>query len=277
MAARVTRRPSISCAPLHRPLTGPAHNGAPPQPVRLTSLPPPWILAPNAHLPCGKSVAVFGPHPDDFDAISITLRRAQAGHATIHLAVMTSGANGVAAEDYPGLDRQERARLREAEQLESCRHFGLAPDEVEFLRLDESPGELVENSESIGRVRKLLERWKPDLVFLPHPNDPNPAHQGTFGIVRRSLFKLEPDAVLLLNRDPKTIAMRTDLYVRFDAGEAEWKRRLLCYHESQQRRNLRTRGKGLDDRILDLNAALAAEIDQIGYAEGFELRRSSNA
>ncbi|MGQ0702261.1 MAG: hypothetical protein ACT4PM_03910 [Gemmatimonadales bacterium] len=99
-------------------------------------------------------------------------------------------------------------------------------------------------------------------------------HQRTFSIVFRCLRALQSDAVLLLNRDPKTIAMQTDLYVRFDAGEAEWKGRLLRCHESQQRRNLRTRGKGLDDRILDLNAALAAEIDHGGYAEGFELRRA---
>lgn len=75
-----------------------------------------------------------------------------------------------------------------------------------------------------------------------------------------------------LNRDPKTISMRHDVYSVFGEKDAEWKGRLLRFHDSQQQRNLNTRGHGLDERILGVNRKVAQEDLQMdGYAEAFEL------
>ena len=219
---------------------------------------------------------MFAPHPDDFDVIAITLRRLRDAGAELHLAVMTTGASGVDDEDFPGLDRDARARLRETEQERSCSYFGVAPGTARFLRLDVRPElELVDDAHTRDVVRTLLEEWKPGLVFLPHPDDPNQAHQRTFAIVSACLRDMTAPATMLLNRDPKTRGMTPDLYISFDETEAAWKRTLLRLHESQQRRNLRTRGSGLDDRILQLNRAAAAESGRAGYAEVFETRRPS--
>lgn len=74
------------------------------------------------------------------------------------------------------------------------------------------------------------------------------------------------------NRDPKTISMRHDVYTVFGEKDAEWKGRLLRFHESQQQRNLNTRGYGLDERILGVNRKVAQEdLQRDGYAEAFEL------
>ena len=75
-----------------------------------------------------------------------------------------------------------------------------------------------------------------------------------------------------LNEDPKTSEMKTDAYVAFGEDTAQWKAELLRCHRSQQERNLRTRGYGLDERILGMNRR-AAERCAVGrpYAEVFQI------
>jgi len=66
--------------------------------------------------------------------------------------------------------------------------------------------------------------------------------------------------------------MRTDLYMPFGQEEANWKAELLRFHDSQHQRNLRTRGRGLDDRILNENRAIARELSlDHEYAEAYEI------
>jgi len=78
---------------------------------------------------------------------------------------------------------------------------------------------------------------------------------------------------LFLHKDPKTLHMRTDFFLAFDETEAAWKGQLLRLHASQQMRNIKTRGYGLDERILQLNRAIAQKLPtQLPYAAAFELR-----
>ncbi len=208
----------------------------------------------------------MAPHPDDFDVIAVTLRRLMERGAEIHVAVMTSGASGV---DDAGLSRGEKARVREREQEASCRFFGLPASHLRFLRLDEDGGHLAESDANEEAIRAQLESVAPEIVFMPHHNDPNLAHQRTNAMVRRALARLGSRALIALNRDPKTIGMRVTAVTIFGEDEAVWKRALLRHHESQQRRNLRARGQGLDDRILALNASDAGLPGS--YAEVFEV------
>ena len=80
--------------------------------------------------------------------------------------------------------------------------------------------------------------------------------------------------IALYIRDPKTIRLRMDVYTPFGEAEAQWKAGLLRCHESQHRRNLRTRGHGFDDRILNTNRQIALELGvPAPYAEAFEIER----
>jgi LmbE family N-acetylglucosaminyl deacetylase len=231
---------------------------------------PPWFVPP-AHLPSAQRVAVIAPHPDDFDVVAVTLRRLQQAGGVIDVAVLTTGASGV-EDAYVKTTGVTKALVREREQQASCGFFGLAAERLRFLRLDDDSGHLADDAHSRGIVRELLEAWRPQLVFAPHGNDSNLAHQLTYTMVRRCLAEAGLAATLFLNRDPKTIGMREDLYVCFDETEAEWKRALLRHHDSQQSRNLRTRGAGFDARILDINARAAATAGAAGgYAEVFEI------
>jgi len=81
-----------------------------------------------------------------------------------------------------------------------------------------------------------------------------------------------PCASFAIIHDPKTIRLRTDIYLPFGEEAAGWKASLLRCHRSQQQRNLNTRGHGFDERILQVNRRIAQDLGLAElYAEAFEL------
>lgn len=227
-------------------------------------------------LPSPLTIVVLAPHPDDFDAIAVTLRFFHQRGDTIHLAVLTTGASGV-EDGYAGVHNDaDKAALREKEQTASCAFFGLPVERLTFMRLppdDKGNPRLDDvNHESI---RAYLLPRKPDLVFMPHGNDSNVTHQRTYALFRAVALAENMKLWAVLNQDAKTIAMRTDLVTSFDAEAARWKAELLRLHQSQHQRNLNTRGHGFDERVLSINRqrALDLNLGKNEYAECFELER----
>lgn len=218
--------------------------------------------------PTTLRVAVLAPHPDDFDAIGVTMRQLYENGNSITVAVLTTGAGGVEDEYAP--TTEAKRDTREAEQRASCRFFGLQAERLTFLRMaEDATGHLIPNAAN----RALLQAWcdaqQPDVVFMPHGNDTNADHRRAY-----ALFQEIKRAPLLacLNRDPKTIACRADLATGFGEAMATWKAKLLRFHASQQQRNLRIRGYGFDERILRMNRQVATELGgPWPYAECFEL------
>ncbi len=225
------------------------------------------------HIPPELRVAVLAPHPDDFDAIAVTLRFLHDNGNRIDLAVATGGASGVEDGFRGATTDAAKVALREEEQRASCRLFGLPDERLVFLRLAEgTDGHTLVNEENFQAVRAWLVAQQPDLVFLPHGNDTNADHRRCYDLFRRTTFEEKLTLVACLNRDPKTIAMRDDLITPFGTADAAWKARLLLCHQSQHQRNLHTRGHGFDDRILNVNRRFAAVL-RCGaeFAESFEL------
>jgi LmbE family N-acetylglucosaminyl deacetylase len=254
MKSRIMKPHLFDTLPAHRPLF-------------LSDLP----------LPEPLDVVVLAPHPDDFDAIGITLRTLHRQGHRLHLAVLTTGANGI-EDGWNGLwDAASKAAARESEQRASCEFFGLPQDRLEFLRLWENQGASAAGeaeAQSLEKLRVYLHAKRPDIVFLPHGNDSNRTHRRTY----ESFHKIaETDGLALLaclNLDAKTLGMREDLFTYFDGEEAAWKSRLLRFHRSQQERNLSSRGYGFDERVLKVNRDAAAKTDNaMPYAEVFELQR----
>jgi hypothetical protein len=107
---------------------------------------------------------------------------------------------------------------------------------------------------------------------LPHGNDPNAGHRRTYAFFRQSVQEERLTLVACLNRDPKTIAMRNDLYLVFGSEIATWKGEMLRIHQSQHQRNLNRRGYGFDERVLAVNRRIAETLGPgVEYAEAFEL------
>ena len=231
------------------------------------------FLLPELALPTKSSIVMLAPHPDDFDAIAITMRHLhQQGHE-IHLAVLTSGANGVEDGWQGAHGVAEKGALREAEQRASCHFFGLPIERLTFMRLWEGNDAQMNAQAGNDALRTYLHARCPDMVFLPHGNDSNRTHRRTYeafhAIATADGLRLHA----CLNLDAKTVSMRPDLYAYFGEEEAAWKAQLLRFHRSQQERNLKTRGQGFDQRVLDVNRQAAVDAGGLmPYAEVFELQ-----
>jgi len=132
--------------------------------------------------------------------------------------------------------------------------------------------QLLDNPENGATILALMQTVSPDIVFLPHGNDTNHAHRAMYSLFNRAARRRGHPLAAFLNRDPKTIGMRADLYMPFGQEGADWKAKLLRFHHSQHQRNLRARGHGFDDRILDVNRTIARDLAlPVEYAEAFEL------
>ena len=215
------------------------------------------------------TILVPAPHPDDFDAIGLSLRHLhQQGHA-LHLAVLTGGASGVEDGFQGANDDNAKAALREAEQRASCAFFGLPAAQLHFLRLWDSEAEAAADH---ARLQEWMAARRADIVFMPHGNDSNRTHRRTYDAVCRLALTLGLDAWACLNQDAKTLDMRMDLVFEFGEEDAAWKAQLLRFHRSQQERNLRSRGAGFDQRVLQVNRRAAQALGVAWpYAEVFEL------
>jgi len=216
---------------------------------------------------------VLAPHPDDFDVVAVTLKRLQDAGAELFLEVLTGGASGV--EDVFAATWKEKTDAREAEQLAACRWFGLEAGRVRFHRLaEDAEGHMIESRENEEKIRAILDRVAAGGVILPHGNDSNADHRRTFRAFDDWAREQGRSILALLVRDPKTLGMRLGLVTPFGEEEAEWKGEMLRHHASQQERNLRSRGHGLDERILRLNRELGAGAGvREGFAEGFEVAK----
>ena len=215
---------------------------------------------------------MLAPHPDDFDVVAVTLKRFSEAGAELFLEVLTSGASGVEDAYAKGWSRKTLAR--EAEQIASCRLFGLHESRIRFHRFAEDDlGHMEDGPVNEARIRTILDRVAPDTVILPHGNDSNADHRRTFRMFENWAKKRECAILALLVRDPKTLGMNLDLATPFGHEEAAWKAEMLRCHVSQQERNLKSRGYGIDERIIRVNREIASEsgIDD-EYAEGFEVR-----
>jgi LmbE family N-acetylglucosaminyl deacetylase len=230
------------------------------------------VLLSSCSIPHDIRLLVLAPHPDDFDEIAITLRVFRDNGNPIHVAVLSSGASGV-EDSFCALPAAEsKAKIREQEQRRSCRFFGLRDTYLDFLRLREDhDGHILECPENYEQIRRCVYGIRPAIVLLPHGNDTNADHRRACTMFMRIASEAEFSLAALLNKDPKTIRMRYDLYTAFGPADAEWKATLLRFHTSQQQRNLNTRCIGFDERILEINRQIALECPgKQEFAEAFE-------
>lgn len=200
-----------------------------------------------------KVALALAPHPDDPDAIAVTLRLLADMGWEMHWAVVASGWSGV-SDDFCEPDRLAKAEARMAEQRESARLFGLPEDRLYFMGTEETDeGELSPTSANRCVVASLLDALQPDLVLLPHGRDANPTHRLVYEWFAEWASAQARPIMALGNEDPKTQDFEPNVEVLFGEEEAQWKASLLECHRSQSARNQATRGITFAERILCTN------------------------
>ena len=243
--------------------------------------------------PCKARVLVLGPHPDDPESVAITLRLLLKSGCDLRYAIVTMSPSGVHDQDVrptglPDLSAlaQRKVAIRRREQILAAEALGLKEESISFLCLGENEGGTLSNSrENKAMIGMLLESTTPDIAIMPTGHDSNPTHAWVHRVFREHAEQLASKRgrplVALYNEDPKTTSIRMDLLVLFGEESAMWKRALLRIHDSQQKRNLRLRQMGFDDRILNVNRRRFTQfsgsrdfnLSSAGYAEAFEIER----
>jgi LmbE family N-acetylglucosaminyl deacetylase len=226
-------------------------------------------VSPGIMPPERGQVVELGPHPDDPDAVAVTLRLFATNGCRVSYVITCLSPQGVTdsyalqaarksgVEIGNNLDAFKR-ELRRQEQITSARLAGFAGDFLQFHNLEEDEkGRLVDSPANARVYAELLASLDPDIVLMPYGEDTNSDHvlnwrffyQGAWQLAR----KRGKPILGLYNRDPKTVRINEQLAVPFGREMAEWKSRLLRTHSSQHERNLEQRGYGFDERILEVN------------------------
>lgn len=224
------------------------------------------LTLPEAPLAGRGRALALAPHPDDPDAIAVTLRLLRDGGWDVYWTVLNDSWLGV-LDDFVGPDKAAKCAARVEEQRASAHLFGLPEDHLAFLHLPEGEdGDILDTPENFARVSAALHAVRPDLVLCPYGEDTNADHR----LVARWCAAWARDAgypvVALANEDPKSLDFRPDLAITFGAVTAAWKAQMLECHRSQSTRNMAQRGITMAQRILELNR----EGDH--YAERFQVK-----
>ncbi|HVW68166.1 MAG TPA: PIG-L family deacetylase, partial [Steroidobacteraceae bacterium] len=230
--------------------------------------------------PGPENVVVLAPHMDDetIGCGGTLARHVQAG-ATVRVVFLTDGRQGANAT-MVGLTDEARAS-QEAELVRTRRNEArsaldtLGIHEVDFF--DAPDGELTENTEmASGPLRKILQRARPDLVYLPFFLEQHPDHSATTRVL------LEATRDSNLNFTCCSYEVWTPLFpnclVKIDA-QMELKRKAIACYDSQ------LHGSNYVHTALGLNAYRSSAFinDYAKYVEAFscvplaELRRLYNS
>lgn len=130
-----------------------------------------------------RSAVVFSPHMDDETlGCGGTIIKKRGVGADVDIVFMTDGCqshNRLIAED-------ELRSIRAAEAVAASRRLGVAESRVHFL--DFRDGELGKHEDAaVFRVAGILERQRPDQVFVPYHREAPPDHSATRKVIVSAL------------------------------------------------------------------------------------------
>lgn len=227
-----------------------------------------------------KRILVLCPHPDDFDVAGCTLRHFHQIGCKIHVAVAPTSSGILDAFYDEPADELKRILTREQEQRESLAFFGLDASAYQFFSTDfdlDSNGEMTASKANSAAIESVILQQKPQVIFIPHPNDSNDAHSAMAACVQEILARhcgvALPESVKVFQQvDPKTEAAEVNAFFPLTKNDCAWKSELLAHHQTQDHRNQTTRQISLATRILDSNAQSASKLAlDYSHMEAFEI------
>lgn len=224
-------------------------------------------------------VLAIGAHPDDLEfSCSGTLLKCRDRGDSIFVALTTSGNTG--SNTIP--TKEENAAVREAEQLECCKHYGA---ETMFLRFDDEG--LLDIPETRLAVLNAIRWADPDLILCNPPWDMSPDHGMTGHLVSEVLpnaanplfpsayppIKKVPSLFFYADTSPQSVIR--DIYVDI-TDQIQEKRQLCLTHRSQFSWIGDVRGSSDEAEINNFFSELAMTSSRFNgiqadckYAEGF--------
>ena len=130
------------------------------------------------------NILVIAPHPDD-EAIGCggTVCKHTARGDRVAVVFLTSGELGL-----KHLPREKAWTIREAEAKRAAKILGLAA--LDFLRLPDWT--TVDHAQEGARLlAPVLQRERPEMIYLPHPIEWHPDHQAALPVLRAAARKAD--------------------------------------------------------------------------------------
>lgn len=201
-------------------------------------------------------IMVIAPHPDD-ESIgcggAICLHAGRGDHVTT--VFLTSGELGL-----KHLPCEEAWRVREGEAEDAAEILDIAA--LTFLRCpDWFLGDQVD--EAAARLRPVLEREAPELIYLPHQGEWHPDHRSALSVVRSALRVDRIITPTLLSYEVWTPLSEHDHVEDITSVMARKLRALRCYRS--QLRHFR-----YDRAVQGLNRYRGELAARCRYAEVFQ-------
>jgi len=134
----------------------------------------------------GRSALVFAPHQDDetLGCGGTILKKKQVG-TDVKIIFMT---DGNMSGTRPELHGELLKEIRASEALAAASVLGLQQQEVLFLEYPDR-GLHLHQPEAIEKIKAILDRERPQEVFMPHYKDGHGDHSATNRIVRAAILQ----------------------------------------------------------------------------------------
>jgi LmbE family N-acetylglucosaminyl deacetylase len=202
------------------------------------------------------NVVVIAPHPDDESlGCGGTLPQYTRRGDRVVAIFLTSGEHAL-----KHLPRVEAWKIREAEASAAAEVLGLS--KLEFMRC---PDWFLSQhlNDAAGKLRRLLERESPDVVFIPHEQDAHPDHRVAQQLFRSAAAGLSGFAPTLLAYEVWTPMSRYNRLVDIGPTLRDKLRAVRCYRSQLDTFRY-------DQAVRGLNRFRGALHTQWRYAEAFD-------
>jgi N-acetylglucosamine malate deacetylase 1 len=200
------------------------------------------------------SIVMCGAHPDDIELYmgGTLIKYINQGH-DVKMVIATDGGKG--GNNFEGL-----VEIRENEALAAAAVVGIEPIFLGF-----KDGEVIYNKETFEKVKYIIDKLKPDVIFTHDSNDYHSDHRVISRLIVDSLNFVPvffADTFMGINFNPQ-------FYVNID-NEYETKMKMVKLHKSQ---NLRV----LNDMVNIQNGFRGAQCGykKVKYAEAYKFSSKS--
>jgi glucosamine-6-phosphate deaminase len=223
------------------------------------------------NLPAGKKILFFSPHPDDAAISAGGIISALAEGNDVSQIIMTSGFHGITGDR-----KVERIRKREDETRNEAKTLGI---ESIFMNCEFYDGDGGIVISDLIRTRELVEKIKPDIIFVPQKSDPHPTHI----LARKTVLLSIPKGIEIWEYEtPWGLFGHSEFNACFELSEARMDNKLkaIRMHSSQlERTRFDTAAKNigetrriiLTEQILDFGVS---SIETQPYLELFNITKS---
>lgn len=208
----------------------------------------------------GNTVLVLAPHADDecFSCGGSLVRHVKNGDQ-VKVVILTDGSKA----DFTGkYHKEDYIELREQEAINACEILGVT--DVEFWR---NPDRNLQcNISNIDRLSKLIEQYKPTLIYVPSPLEFHTDHRAAADIAWRAIQKSQPECLVAFAEINTAIRINSLI----DISESIEQKKEACNSYQSQLDNI-----PYTDFTLGLNRYRALTVSsQCSYAEGFLVMNS---